>query len=119
MVLDSETKSIPDLADDAVVTVSDEGALVKVHHAQDVSLDGLADDEIVPLAAVLVRVYVNAPEPKTPGFTAQISVPSGTLTVGDADREDSIEIGPGLWHIMVVCAPWDCADEVEFWLRAA
>lgn len=81
------------------------------------NFDHLAPEEIVPKAEVAVEVYVDEPLPKTPGFEAVFSVPSGTLTVGDADQEDSLEIGPGLWGVTVICTPWDHADKVELWLH--
>lgn len=116
LVSDSQTKAIPELDHQSVVTASEEALAIVVHHAADVPFDDLPPDEIVPQAEVAVRIYVDRPEPSAPSFEAAVSVPSGTLTVGDADHEESLDIGAGRWHVHVVCTPWDDADEVVLWL---
>jgi hypothetical protein len=117
VVLDSQASAIPEHDVAAVVSASDEGLAIGVHHAQDVEFEDLAPEELVPKAEVAVEVYVDEPLPRTPAFEAVLSVPSGTLMVGDADQEDTLEIGPGLWGITVICTPWDHADKVELWLH--
>lgn len=117
LVSDSQTTAVPELDHQAVVTASEEALAIVVHHAADMPFDDLQPDEIVPKAEVVVRVYVDGSAPSRPSYDAVLSVPSGTITVGDADREELVAIGPGRWHVRVVCTPWDHADEVDLWLR--
>jgi hypothetical protein len=116
LVSDSQTKAIPELDHQAVVTASKEALAIVVHHAADVPYGDVPSDQIVPESEVAVRIYVQESAPRTPSFEAVMSVPSGTLTVGDADHEESLDIDPGRWHVRVVCTPWDHADEVDLWL---
>jgi hypothetical protein len=51
-------------------------------------------------------------------FRGTIDVPSGVLTVGDAEQEDALEIGPGRWAVQVDCAPRQFAETIRIWLRA-
>jgi hypothetical protein len=99
------------------VSASEQGLAIGVHHAQDIEFDDLAPDEIVPKAEVTIAVYVNEPLPRTPAFETELSVPSGTLWLGDASQEHTLDIGPGLWGVTVICTPWDHADKVELWLH--
>ena len=46
-----------------------------------------------------------------------IDVPSGVLTLGDAEHEDVIEIGPGRWTVQVACSPHEFAENVRVWLQ--
>jgi hypothetical protein len=46
-----------------------------------------------------------------------IDVPSGVLTVGDAEHEDALELGPGRWAVQVGCSPHDFAENVHVWLQ--
>jgi hypothetical protein len=91
---------------------------VKVLHAQDVGLSDADADEIVPPAQVQVVVRVGDRPPADALFRGEIDVPSGVLTVGDAEQEDALAIGPGRWAVQVDCAPRDFADTVQVWLQA-
>jgi hypothetical protein len=116
-VLDRRTHPVPDVVADSIVTASDEGLAIIVHHAQDTPLDGFEPHEVVPPAEVEVRIYVDTQGPNTRVVEADISVPSGTLNVGDAEQEETLDIGVGRWHVQVVCTPWQHADEVELWFH--
>lgn len=117
LLMDRDASEVPSLTE-AVVSASPSGLAVKVLHAQDVDSSGFEADEIVPPAQVQVYVHVGDGPQADALFSGEIAVPSGVLTVGDADQEDALEIGPGRWAVQVDCAPREFAEAVRVWLQA-
>jgi hypothetical protein len=116
LLLDRDTSEIPQLTD-SVVSQSTGGMAVKVLHAQDVDLSGLGADDIVPPAEVEVEIHIGADAPGDVPFSGTIDVPSGVLTVGDADQEHALDLGAGRWAVQVDCEPPEHAERVRVWLR--
>lgn len=117
LLSDRDAPELPSLTE-SVVSASSTGLLVKVLHAQDVDITGYEDDEIVPPAQVQVHVRVGDRPRGDVLFAGEIEVPSGVLTLGDAEQEDTLEIGPGRWTVQVDCAPREFAETVRVWLQA-
>jgi hypothetical protein len=116
LLLDRDTSEVPE-STDAVVSTGTEGLAVKVLHAQDVDLSGFDDHEVVPLALVQIEINVGAAPPGDVAFSGEIDVPSGVLSVGDAEQEDALQIGPGRWAVQVDYAPPEHAERVRVWLQ--
>jgi hypothetical protein len=118
LLLDRDSVDVPELSR-SPVSQSPQGLVVEVHHAQDVDLDGFADDDDVPSAEVQIAIWLDH-EPPGPGtFSGVIEVPSGVLTVGDADHQDALAIGAGRWSAQIDCEPPVHSDRVTVWLRRA
>lgn len=117
LLMDRDASEVPSLTD-AVVSASSSGLAVKVLHAHDVDLSGFEDEEIVSPAQVQVHVHVGDKPHVDALFSGEIDVLSGVLTVGDAEQEDALEIGPGRWAVQVECAPREFAEDVRVWLQA-
>jgi hypothetical protein len=115
---DRDSVDAPELSGSPVSHTHD-GFVVKVRHAQDVDLDGFAEDDDVPAAKVQIVIWLEqeAPEPGT--FSGVIEASSGVLTVGDADHEDALAIGAGHWSAHIDCEPPIHSDRVTVWLRRA
>lgn len=114
--MDRDALDVPALTAD-VVSFSRTGLAVKVLHAQDVDLSGYGDD-VIPPAQVQIEVIVGDGAPESQAASGVIDVPSGVLTVGDAEQEDAVEIGPGRWAVQIECAPRQNAEKVCVWLQA-
>ena len=107
---------MPELTD-AVVSQSAHGLAVKVLHAQDVDLRGFETDEGIPPAKVHVDVLVGDHPRSEVLFSGVIDVPSGMLTLGDAEQEDALKVGRGRWSVHVDCSPHEFAENVRVWLQ--
>ncbi len=116
LLLDRDATEIPQLTD-SVVSHSTKGMAVKVLHAKDVDLSGLGADDVVPPAEVEVEIHIGTDAPDDVPFSGTIDVPSGVLTVGDAEQENALEIGAGRWAVRVDCEPREHAERVRVWLR--
>lgn len=101
--MDRDGSSVPSLTE-SVVSASRSGLAVKVRHAQDVDLRGFEADELVPPAQAHVHIHVCDRPQADALFSGDIDVPSGVLTVGDAEQVD--------------CAPREVAEDARVWLRA-
>jgi len=66
LFLDRDSGDVPELSD-SPVSQSPHGFVVKVHHAEDVDLDGFAGDKGVPPAEVQILIWLDreAPGPGT------------------------------------------------------
>ena len=109
---------------DVVVTWGreDEALAVLVRHAQDVDdqvLDALEDDEEVPWAEVTLNVHWGSSTAMRTDGDGLIAVPSGVVTVGDANFEDVFALQPGRWRVQLSLEPRDDADNVDLWLSPA
>ncbi|HEY3562411.1 MAG TPA: hypothetical protein VGL05_33325 [Kribbella sp.] len=117
LLMDRDTPDVPSLTD-SVISQSAEGLAVQVLHAQDVELSGAEAGDVIPPAQVQIEVRIGEPPPAEVLFSGAIDVPSGILTVGDAEQEDALEISPGRWAVQVDCAPPEFAETVRVWLQA-
>jgi hypothetical protein len=118
LFLDRDSVDVPELSD-LPVSQSPRGFVVKVRHAQDVDLDGFAYEDDVPPAEVQILIWLDHEAPGPVTFSCDIEVPSGVLTVGDADHQDALPIGAGLWSVQIDCEPPSHSDRVTVWLRRA
>jgi len=117
LVMDKDSPEVPQLSN-ALVSTSPSGLAIKVHHAADVDVSGYSDDEVIPPARVKVDVRVGPSAPEEVLYRGSLEVPSGVITVGDADQEDRLEVEPGRWDVQVICSPADeHADQVSMWLQ--
>lgn len=117
LISDRDTTAVPELGE-SMVSQSREGLAVTVLHAQDVDISGYADDDVVPPSQVRVEVNVGARAAEDDvSFSGVIDVPSGVLTVGDADEEDALHIGAGHWAVQVDCQPPEHPELVRIWLH--
>ena len=117
LLRDRDASDVPALTAD-VVSFSRTGLAVKVLHAQDVDLSGCGNDDVIPPAQVQIEVTIGNGAPENPASSGVIDVPSGVLTVGDAEQEDTVEIGPGRWAVQIQCTPHENAEKVYVWLQA-
>lgn len=115
---DRDGGEIPDLTD-AQVASSPTGLSVKVLHAQDVDLSDYEPDDVVPPARVRVEVHVEERQSTEVTFEGRIDVPSGVLTIGDAEDEAELEIGSGSWSVQVACDADEHAESVAVWFQPA
>lgn len=115
--MDRDASDVPALTT-SVVSYSWTGLVVKVLHAQDVDLSGYREDEVIAPAQVEIEVTVGDGAPESPTSGGVIDVRSGVLTVGDAEQEDTVEIGPGRWAVQIECVPRENAEKVRVWLQA-
>lgn len=115
-ILDRDASDVPELTD-AAVSQSRDGLAVKVLHAQDVDLSRYGPEEIVPPAQVQVEIRIGEGASGEATFDGSIEVPSGVLTVGDAEQEEALTIGAGRWAVQVTCEPTEHAELVRVWLR--
>ena len=99
-----------------------EAAAVLVRHAQDVDddvLDALGPDDDVPDVAVTVVVRWGFLAPRPVDAEGWLDVPSGRLTLGDADFEDIFELRPGKWRVQVLLDRPPDPERVDIWISAA
>jgi hypothetical protein len=116
LLMDRDASDVPGITDE-VVSQSAHGLAVKVLHAQDVDLSEFESDEVIPPAEIEVEVLVSDRPASDVLFSGVIEVPSGVLTLGDAEHEDALEIGPGRWAVQVGCSPQEFAENVRVWLQ--
>lgn len=118
IVMDRDSADVPERLNESGVASSPTALAFRVRHAQDVELEGLdPDDELAPFA-VSVDVAIGSPvEPFS--FAHEILIPSGVVTIGDADHEDELSVSPGRWRVTVNLEPEDHAENVKVWLTGA
>ena len=116
VMVEDEQQRGPPAPEDTVVTSSKTGLTVTVHHAQDVAFDGLAPDDPIPGFIVAVDCWrTAAPAGTTVIWEGDLDIPLGRLLIGDAEREDVLELTPGRWHVEVAADPADYPGEVAIW----
>lgn len=100
----------------------DQTVCVLVRHAQDVDddvLESLQDDDEVPYAEVDVSVHLGRADPEQEVSEGFIAVPTGRVSIGDADQEDSVSVVPGRWRVELSLVPLEQAERVDIWLSRA
>ncbi len=117
---DAEADFEADLRDHAGIRSGRFHAWIPVRHAQDVDpTDGLPDDLPIPPFEVTVtcRLLSAATQPTSVDVT--LDVPSGRISLGDADDEIVLDVAPGAWTLQIVLEPADHAEHVELRLSPA
>ena len=105
---DAESDDIPSLQPGSWIASADSTVVIRVRHAQDVA--NVDDSEF------MVGVRVAADSGDTVGVEATVAVPSGRLSVGDADAADVVNLRPGRWRLRIEVAPDDLPERVTVWL---
>jgi hypothetical protein len=76
-----------------------------------------ADQEVPPLhPGVLVTASSSS---IALSFDGVIEVPSGRITLGDADDVEELEVTPGRWRVQVAAEPGDHPEQVDIWITSA
>ncbi|GAB3871994.1 hypothetical protein [Terrabacter terrigena] len=108
IVIVSDVKSggdIPEVHPNALVTANDHGVIVLVRHAQDIpSFDGNFD---WAESEVMVRLLPASAATRTDRrevFRGRLSVPSGRISMGDADDEVVHSAHSGLNEVVITVA---------------
>ena len=89
-----------------------------VRHAQDVDLSGGDDDEIPPFV-VSVRFLPGIAQGQELSFDGVMSLLSGLMSVGDADREEVLALTPGTYRLQVEVDPDDHPERFRVWYSPA
>jgi hypothetical protein len=98
---------IPDVVPGSLVSSNQHGVVALVRHAQDI--DSLDDTVDWAEAEVVVPLLPAAEPPTVDGrevFRGRLHVPSGRLSIGDADSEVIHPAHPG-WNEFVITVPSD------------
>jgi hypothetical protein len=118
MIMDGDSSDVPTAPDEMGVARSGAGVCFPVRHAQDVETPkDLPPDEPIPPFEVNVDLFFGAAE-RPPTFVHRMSVPSGRISVGDADEEELIEVPPGRVDVSVWLSEIPHAEHVEVWIQA-
>jgi hypothetical protein len=108
VVGDAESHDIPPLEPLKTIAATDSTVVIRVRHAQDVT--DIDDSEF------LVNVRVAADSGHGEGVEATVAVPSGRLSVGDANAADIVNLRPGRWRLRIEVEPDDVPERVAVWL---
>ena len=114
LIGDGASQELPSIRRGVAVTATGSVIAVGVRHAQDVE-PGSAIHEF----HVSVEVRVGQPADRSHCFDCLIDVPSGRITLGDADREEEVDVGPGRWRVQVALEPEDLPEHVDVWITKA
>ena len=108
VVGDAESHDIPPLEPLRTIAATDSTVVIRVRHAQDVT--DIEDSEF------LVNLRVAADSGHGEGVVATVAVPSGRLSVGDANAADIVNLRPGRWRLRIEVEPDDVPERVAVWL---
>jgi hypothetical protein len=101
------------------VAADEHGAILPVHHAQDVELAGLSDDVPVPQFEVEVECFVGARADGRVQFDGVLACPDGRIQIGDADGEYELRLAPGAKRVQAALDPVIPSDRVTIWISEA
>lgn len=87
---------------------------IPVRHAQDVDLPDTG--EVEP-CSVGVSCTPLGEEHDGSGFGATLDLPSGIMTVGDADAQEIMTLRPGRWMLQIALDPTAHAETVDVTYR--
>ena len=119
LIGDSASPGVPATESGVAVVATRTMVAVGVRHAQDVDFDSADDGQEVPQFSVPVEVRLGERAETAVHFDGVIEVPSGRITVGDADSEESLLVTPGPWRIQLALNPEDQAEQVDVWITKA
>ena len=111
VVGDADGHDIPPLEPLQTIAATDSTVVIRVRHAQDVT--DIDDSEF------LVNLRVAADSGDGEGVKAIVAVPSGRLSVGDANAADILNLRPGRWQLRIEVEPNDVPEHVAVWLSPA
>jgi hypothetical protein len=118
LVGDPESKDIPELGRDGATASNSALVGVPVRHAQDVEFSG-GDDEEIPPFLVSVSCSAGVAHGQELSFDGVISLPSGLMSIGDADREETLALTPGTYRLQIEGDPGDHPERVHVWYSPA
>lgn len=118
VVGDRESTDIPEIRPDELVASSASEVVVPVRHAQDVEVVGRQDEEI-PFFEVSVSCSPGVVEGQELRFDGIVTLPSGVLSIGDADDEALVPLTPGLHRLQIAVEPRDHSERVHIWYSSA
>jgi hypothetical protein len=119
LIGDSASPGVPATEPGVAVVATRTVVAIGVRHAQDVDFEPADDGQEVPQFSVTVEVRLGQLAETAVHFDDVIEVPSGRITVGDADREQSLLVTPGPWRIQLALTPEDQAEKVDVWITKA
>ncbi len=118
LIGDPETKDIPELGRDRATASNSALVVVPVRHAEDVEFSGGDDEEIAPFV-VSVCCSPGVAQDQELSFDGVISLPSGLMSIGDADREEVLALAPGTYRVQIEVDPSDHPERVHVWYSPA
>ncbi len=122
IAVDSESDDdLPALERGRPFVAGDSSLVVLVRHAQDTAADlaTFGPQDQVPPFLVAVRCWVDASPPHSPTFQVLLNLPSGRVTIGDAEQWDTLELPPGAWSVSARTSPSHCPEQVDLWFQSA
>ena len=118
LIGDSASHDVP-ASESGVVVATRTVVAVGVRHAQDVDFESADEEQEVSQFSVTVEVRLGQVADTAVQFDSVIEVPSGRITVGDADRDESLLVTPGRWRIQLALTPEDQPEQVDVWITNA
>jgi len=101
--------AVPSVSEPVIIQPA--GVVIAVRHGADVA-------ELDEEGPVQVTVEVKFGSPSEPtGFQGSVTVPSGVVTIGDAERWDDVVVEPGMYAVRVLLVPVEHAEQVTVWLE--
>jgi len=113
---DPETVDIPEMRLDGAISSSAALVAVPVRHAQDIEYSGR--EKIHPFA-VSVSCSPGVDQGQELSFDGVINLPSGLMSVGDADSASILTLAPGTYRIQIAVHPYEHPERVRFWYSPA
>jgi hypothetical protein len=102
-----DDRQLPQSLEGRSMASGESSVVVSVRHAQDI--EGDADDHF----EVRVRCLRGPADEAELSFDSSISVPSGRLSLGDAEEQAILAVSPGRWRIQVLTIPADHPEQVH------
>lgn len=118
LIGDPETADIPNRGPEGAIVSNGALVVVPVRHAQDVEFSGRGDEEIPPFV-VSVRCSPGVSQSQEMGFDGVIDLPSGLMSIGDADTEEVLTLTPGRYRLQIEVHPNDHPERVHVWYSPA
>lgn len=108
------TEWLPTSVGESGVAATGAGVAVRVRHGDDTeSVSGAR-------AQVTLNLFVGERRPSPQSVPAhEFEVPSGVVSIGDADAMREVAIRPGRWSVQVVLDDPDRAEVIDIWLTPA
>ena len=119
LIGDSASHDVPATESGVVVVATRTVVAVGVRHAQDVDFEPADEEQEGPQFSVTVEVRLGQVAETAAHFDGVIEVPSGRITVGDADRDESLSVTPGRWRMQLALTPEDQPEQVDVWITNA
>ena len=116
IVADAESRDIPTATSAEPFTASRTALVVRVRHASDVEFDALDSDQEISQFAVVVKAEVGPRAAIPVDYECVLALPSGRLTIGDADEERILNIGRGEYRVQVALDDAAHAKSVQIWV---